>query len=136
MNAVYYNKSTGRIICTVRATAEHVEASAGENGWLEVDEWRADWDATHKVQDGRLVDRDAADIASDREALAWIELRVQRDARLAYEVDPIICNPIRWEALSGAAQDALKAYRKALLDLPANTANPFDVNWPVFPSAK
>jgi hypothetical protein len=61
-----------------------------------------------------------------REALAWSELRRERDLRLSSS---------DWTQVSDAPVDraAWAAYRQALRDLPANTTDPRDVVWPTPP---
>lgn len=52
-------------------------------------------------------------------------LRVERDAKL---------HACDWKASSDVTlSDAWKTYRQALRDLPANTADPFNVTWPANP---
>lgn len=68
----------------------------------------------------------------DLEALAE-SVRAQRDTILAAEVDPIATNPLRWNALTPEQQDALAAYRQALLDVPQQEGFPSDVIWPTKP---
>ena len=70
-----------------------------------------------------------AEIARLDEAQPMVELREERDRRLA-ETD--------WEVLKhlelGTEIPAdVKAYRQSLRDLPANTPNPRAITWPVKP---
>ena len=57
---------------------------------------------------------------------AFEELRRMRNIKLA-ETD--------WSALPDRPEmsDAMRSYRQALRDLPANTSDPFDVTWPTAP---
>ena len=57
-------------------------------------------------------------------------VRMERDARLATDVDPIATNPLRLGALTTEQQQALQQYRQSLLDLPAQPGFPHDVAWP------
>lgn len=60
-------------------------------------------------------------------ARAWEQLRTHRNGRLA-ECD--------WTVLgdSPTSTAAWKTYRQALRDLPANTTDPFNVDWPTPPA--
>jgi hypothetical protein len=49
---------------------------------------------------------------------AKLHVRLQRDAKLRAEVDPIVSNPLRWQALSRRKQRAWETYRQQLLDVP------------------
>lgn len=69
------------------------------------------------------LDADAADA-----------VRVQRDALLATEVDPIVSNPLRWADLSAEQQQAWGIYRRALLDITAQSGFPHSVFWPEKPN--
>jgi len=63
-----------------------------------------------------------------------VEERAQRDFILASVVDPVICNPFRWAALTSAKQAEWTTYRRALLDVPQQTKFPETVVWPEQPS--
>jgi len=68
--------------------------------------------------------RDAAWAAGETDR-AWAELRAQRDYLIA-ETD--------WWAVSDRTMTAEQtAYRQALRDLPANTADPSNPTWPTKP---
>lgn len=58
-------------------------------------------------------------------------VRVERDMKLASEVDPIAGNALRWAALSAEEQAAWAVYRQALLDVPEQAGFPHNVTWPV-----
>lgn len=61
------------------------------------------------------------------------EVRAERDNRLARDVDPIAGNALRWAALTAEQQQALAAYRQALLDVPQQSGFPYNVTWPAKP---
>ena len=63
-------------------------------------------------------------------AQPMVELREERDRRLA-ETDWEI---IKHKELGTNIPAALKSYRAALRDLPANTSDPANPTWPVKPS--
>tara|TARA_Y100001938_G_C8045744_1_gene408768 strand:+ start:1088 stop:1387 length:300 start_codon:yes stop_codon:yes gene_type:complete len=60
--------------------------------------------------------------------------RSHRDYLLTTEVDPIVTNPLRWDALSTDKQNEWKTYRQALLDVPAQSGFPNSVTWPTKPT--
>ena len=59
-------------------------------------------------------------------AVLWEELRRERD-QLLHDTD--------WWVLRGSITEAQTAYRQALRDLPADTADPANPTWPVAPGA-
>lgn len=82
-------------------------------------EEEAEWDAREAEWEAGANDRKAA------------EVRSERDQLLRDTVDTI--NPMRWESMTIEQQDALRAYRQALLDVPQQLGFPFDVKWPQTP---
>ena len=84
-----------------------------------------DADGNQVVFDLALVDAAAAELAAEQ---AWEKLRQSRNQLLA-ETDYL--------ALADATlTDEMRAYRQALRDLPANTADPADPVWPVKPGSQ
>lgn len=59
------------------------------------------------------------------------EIRRERDELLRKIVDAM--NPMRWEALSAAEQQAYRDYRQALLDVPQQEGFPENIIWPIEP---
>lgn len=76
-----------------------------------------------RVVDGRVVRKDAATIEAQEINLAWRALRSRRLSLLS------ACD---WTQTADAPVDraAWAAYRQALRDLPANTADPRSPQWP------
>lgn len=70
---------------------------------------------------------------AELDAQAADAVRMQRDALLATEVDPIVSNPLRWADLSAEQQQAWASYRRALLDITAQSGFPHGVTWPEKP---
>ena len=60
-----------------------------------------------------------APTVSDEERLT--ALRIMRGKALEEDVDPLVSNPLRWNALSEEKQQEWEAYRQALLDFPATS---------------
>lgn len=56
---------------------------------------------------------------------ALAQIRSMRNARLSSEVDPIVSNPLRWNAMTEAKQQEWADYRQALLDLPATQTSAY-----------
>jgi len=56
-------------------------------------------------------------------------VRSERD-RLLIQMDRVISNPLRWNAMSEALQQQYAKYRQALLDVPQQTGFPENVAWP------
>ena len=56
MIAVTYDPNTGRIIQTMRGTERSISLSGP--AWIEVPEYRADYDVTHEVIDGELTPKE------------------------------------------------------------------------------
>jgi hypothetical protein len=67
------------------------------------------------------------------DAAAANAVRAERDAKLAYEIDPIVSNPLRWAELTAEKQAELASYRRALLDITAQAGFPHSVVWPTKP---
>lgn len=86
---------------------------------------------THVVRGGRLRPKPNSDLEAQEIARAWGDLRTKRMARLIREVDAI--NAVRWSAMTDAERQAWHEYRQALLDLPDNTVDPRNPNWPEKP---
>lgn len=70
---------------------------------------------------------------AELDATAATAVRQQRDTILATQVDPIVSNPLRWADLSAEKQADWTTYRRALLDITAQSGFPHDVVWPVAP---
>ena len=78
----------------------------------------------HKLLDGAFVRNTsrAAQLA-----------RSDRDALLALHVDPLVTNPLRWAELGEDRKEAIKTYRKELLDVPQQEGFPDNIVWPPTP---
>lgn len=67
---------------------------------------------------------------AEKTAELAIEKRIERDARLSRDVDPLASNPLRWDDLSVEVQNKIKAYRTALLNVPQQSGFPSSISWP------
>jgi hypothetical protein len=61
-------------------------------------------------------------------------LRFERDQKLAFEVDPLVTNPLRWAELTDAKQAEWTQYRTDLLNLPDQSGFPNSITWPTQPT--
>ena len=75
---------------------------------------------------------EVADFRTDSEKSS--DIRGMRDTLLSMDVDPIVTNPLRWDALSTSKQDEWKTYRQSLLDVPTQGSFPTSVTWPTKPN--
>ena len=85
-------------------------------GGSEVIELTAEENAARDVEEEAW-----AAAANDR---AFAELRIERNRKL---------DATDWWVMRGSITEAQTNYRKALRDLPANTADPTDITWPEEP---
>lgn len=83
------------------------------------------------------IDENGVTSYQDRRSLEeQIEaMRLLRDKRLKDTVDPIVCNPLRWNSLSEEEQAAWADYRTALLTLPEQEGFP-KCEFPVPPTGE
>jgi hypothetical protein len=65
-----------------------------------------------------------------RDAATAASVRSTRDSLLATQVDPIVSNPLRWDAMTDQQKADMSAYRLALLDVPQQAGFPNTVSWP------
>ena len=68
------------------------------------------------------------------DAAAAETVRAERDYKLASEVDPVVSNSLRWADLTAEKQAEWAAYRRALLDITAQSGFPHSVVWPTKPA--
>lgn len=61
-------------------------------------------------------------------------IRVERNAKLETEVDPLVSNPLRWAELAPDSQAEWTAYRTALLNITDQSTFPTSVTWPTKPN--
>lgn len=61
-------------------------------------------------------------------------IRLERDSKLALEVDPIVSNSLRWNELSEAKQTEWSQYRTDLLNVPQQSGFPNTVVFPTKPT--
>lgn len=81
------------------------------------------------VRSGDVARMTQAEIDAETAA----EVRFHRNQLLAFTVDPLATNQLRWAAMSEEQQQALASYRQALLDLPDQPGFPHDIEWPLPP---
>lgn len=127
----FYDHETGEITAVTSGTRGSLIAH--RRPYVELPEWRPDWQETHVVVDHQLVERPAEALAALRLKRALAALRNTRMALLRTEVDPIAGNHLRWEALTAERRADLAAYREALLDWPETEPDPLNPTPPPAP---
>lgn len=58
------------------------------------------------------------------------QVRIKRNMLLEQYVDPIICNPLRWNDMNELEQNKYIEYRRKLLDISLQDGFPYDIIWP------
>lgn len=58
------------------------------------------------------------------------QVRMLRNEMLSSDVDPIVTNPLRWDAMSSDEQTKVKNYRTSLLDITKQSGFPNSITWP------
>ena len=123
--AVIYDDTTGEILSVVTGKEETFLLDCDTNqSYLLTEEL----DLQNKiVSAGQIVSKDSSIVEQEEIAEAWIALRKKR-LRLLNKTD--------WTQVPDAPVDAAAwaTYRQQLRDLPANTTDPRNVEWPVPPS--
>lgn len=61
-------------------------------------------------------------------------IRAVRNKLLRKEVDPLVCNPFRWQSLSEGKRAEWEGYRNLLLQVPQQSGFPDSITWPTLPS--
>ena len=125
MIAVVYDDS-GKIRFTINTSAADLQANY-PGKWMEVP-FRPDWDATHKVVEGKLMEL-PPDPALQLQ-IAWTQVRIKRDALL----EDVDLPPLKFALLTPVEVARLQVYRKALLDIPQVYSDPTKVVWPPVPT--
>lgn len=125
-NAKYIDDTGTRIDCEVRHA---------RYGWVPYTIDPSDTDTT--VDNNMLIQKLGDNIApyvpptqEELDELASIQVRFMRDIRLRNDVDPVVSNPLRWEALTAEQQDHWRTYRNALLNITDQDGYPHNVVWP------
>lgn len=126
----------------IDATRIDCEIKHPAYGWIPYTLDPSDTDMTVDNNDLLTVMTQNGDVAAyvpptqeELDAIAAAEVRMERDRRLAQEVDPIAGNALRWAALTEEQRQAWADYRQALLDVPQQEGFPHNVVWPVKPEA-
>ena len=65
-----------------------------------------------------------------RDAATASYVRLSRDQLLVTEVDPIVSNPLRWDAMTDQQKADMSSYRTSLLNVPQQSGFPNTVSWP------
>lgn len=123
-------------------TAFEVEINHPYYGWIPYGLQPDDTDNT--VDNNALIELIGSDYTSyvspvpltqdELDELLAGQIRLQRYDRLAYEVDPIISNPLIWVELTDTKQAEWTQYRMDLLNIPDQSGFPNSVTWPTKPT--
>tara|TARA_B100001248_G_C27386278_1_gene459834 strand:- start:1578 stop:1994 length:417 start_codon:yes stop_codon:yes gene_type:complete len=115
----------------------NVEINTPNDGWVPYTLNTADTDTT--IDNSALLtligdDKEAftALTAEQNEAELAEAARMHRNFLLG-EMDSILSNPLRWNAMSSDKQAEWTTYRQALLDVPAQSGFPETISWPTKP---
>ena len=115
-----------------------VEINHPTHGWIPYTIDPADTDTT--INNDELLELIGSDYAAyvpptqeELDAALAASIRGQRNRLLATEVDPLVTNPLRWADLTSDQQAAWTQYRRALLDITAQSGFPTDITWPTKP---
>lgn len=68
------------------------------------------------------------------DAILAYDARLKRDKILGTQVDPLVCNSLRWDALTDAKRTEWETYRQDLLDISQQSGFPQTIVWPTKPS--
>jgi hypothetical protein len=109
-----------------------VEINHPTYGWIPYTIDSSDTDMT--IDNAALLalvgDDFTASTQEDRDADSASYVRASRAQLLATEVDPIVSNPLRWDAMTDQQKADMSAYRLALLDVPQQAGFPNTISWP------
>ncbi len=88
----------------------------------------------HIIDDVKVPFTEAEELAQDELEAVWEAGANDREMNaLRRKRNRLLANT-DWWVLRGSPTDAQTAYRQALRDLPANTADPTNPTWPVEPA--
>ncbi len=114
-----------------------VEINHPDYGWIDYTLDTADTDMT--IDNSALLTL----IGDDKEPFTPLTAE-QNEAKLAEaarmhrafllgEMDSILSNPLRWDAMSSDKKTEWTTYRQALLDVPQQSSFPETISWPTKP---
>ena len=88
----------------------------------------------HIINGAQVAFTPEEEAARDAEELAWANAANDRAFTELRQRRNDLLEKTDWWVLRGSITDAQTAYRAALRDLPANTADPADITWPEVPA--
>jgi len=106
-------------------SAKFLEVHPRPEGAIEVDERP---DEYFDYVDGSWVEN-----ADRKLSVLSGRARIERDGKLASEVDPIASNNLRWEELTSEKRAEWTQYRTDLLNVPQQSEFPTSISWPSKP---
>jgi hypothetical protein len=125
----FYNNNTGEIVSENWGT----EPVISEGEWVGFSYLSSE---TKVDQRHHKVNLDTQEIVFDqnlKDAQVGKKVREERDLLLSERVDPLVTNPLRWNALTDAKQAEWTQYRTDLLNIPDQSGFPNTVTWPTKP---
>ena len=115
-----------------------VEINHPDYGWIPY--LLTDYDTDTTIDNDALMVLIGTDYAAyvpptqaELDAEASGGVRGHRNHLLETEVDPIVSNPLRWNDMTTAEQNAWSQYRTDLLNVPQQSGFPHSVTWPTKP---
>ena len=125
MRSYVIHDAYGNIIRAAKTDSDKSDINDPSSEFELLCDWPNDLQ-NYKVEDGQLVQKTAQDLSDEEEPRLWPNLRAERDRLLAAS---------DWTQVPDAPVDraAWAEYRQALRDLPANTTDPRNPDWPVQP---
>jgi hypothetical protein len=119
-------------------TSIDVEINHPDFGWIPY--LLTDYDTDTTIDNDAVMALIGTDFAAyvpptqaELDAAAAAQVRIERDNRLATEVDPIVSNALRWADLTAAKQAEWTQYRTDLLNVPDQAGFPNTITWPTKP---
>ena len=89
----------------------------------------------HNINGEHVAFTSEEEAERDAEEKAWADKKTDREMEILRTKRNQLLAETDWWAMPDSPEmtDAQKSYRKALRDLPENTANPAEVTWPTAP---
>lgn len=125
----------------ISATVIDCEINHPNYGWIPYTLDPSDTDMTVNNKDLLSRMSENADVAAyveptqdELNEASAVKVRIERDLRLATQVDPIVSNPLRWAELAPALKESWVQYRDYLKAIPEQSGFPNNVTWPTAPN--
>ena len=112
-----------------------VEIELENIGWVPytIDDNDTDQTIDNVELKARVLEAGVSDYTPPPDDVMAAGVRIRRDNTLSKEVDPVVSNPLRWDAMSDDEKAAWKQYRTDLLNITDQAGFPHNVTWPTKP---